>query len=88
MALGTKTGGRQKGSPNKTTAEIRQFYQKLLSSNMELLQSDLDSLEPLQRIKILIELSKFVIPVLKATELNIEGPNNSNIISLGSGIAS
>jgi hypothetical protein len=87
MALGTKTGGRQKGSPNKTTAEIRQFYQKLLSSNMELLQSDLDSLEPLQRVKILIELSKFVIPVLKATDLNIEGPNNSKIISLGIGIA-
>lgn len=87
MALGTKTGGRQKGSPNKTTAEIRQFYQKLLSSNMELLQSDLDSLEPLQRVKILIELSKFVIPVLKATDLNIEGSNTSKIISLGSGIA-
>jgi hypothetical protein len=27
------------------------------------------------------------IPVIKATDLNIEGPNNSNIISLGSGIA-
>lgn len=87
MALGTKTGGRQKGSPNKTTAEIRQFYQKLLSSNIELLQSDLDSLEPLQRVKILIELTKFVIPVVKATDLNIEGPNTSKIISLGSGIA-
>ncbi len=87
MALGTKTGGRQKGSPNKTTAEIRQFYQKLLSSNIELLQSDLDSLEPLQRVRILIELSKFVIPVLKATDLNIEGLKTSNIISLGSGIA-
>lgn len=88
MALGTKTGGRQKGSPNKTTAEIRQFYQKLLSSNMELLQSDLDSLEPLQRVKILIELSKFVIPVIKATDLNTEGPSTSKIISLGNGIAS
>ena len=87
MALGTKTGGRQKGSPNKTTAEIRQFYQKLLSINMELLQSDLDSLEPLQRVKILIELSKFVIPVLKATDLNIEGQNATHLISLGNGIA-
>ena len=72
MAKGTKTGGRTKGTPNKTTSEIRQHYQKLINSNLNLLENDLKSLEPLQRLKMVIELSKFVVPTLKATDLSLK----------------
>lgn len=82
-----KYGGRQKSGAKKTTAEIRNHYQTLISSNLEKLQSDLESLEPLQRLKIVIELSKFVIPQLKATDLLIETEPATNIINLGSGIS-
>lgn len=82
-----KYGGRQKGGANKTTAEIRTHYQTLISSNLEKLQTDLESLEPLQRLKIIIELSKFVIPQLKATDLLIETEPTTNIINLGIGIS-
>lgn len=67
---GQKFGGRAKGTPNKNTAEIRETLQKFISTNIESLQSDFDNLEPQQRIKVFIELSKFVLPTLKATELN------------------
>ena len=64
-----KTGGRAKGTPNKTTAQIRNEFQILISNNIEVLQNDIEALDPLQRIKTLIELSKFVLPTLKAVEV-------------------
>ena len=88
MATGIKTGGRTAGAVNKTTAEIREHYQNLVSNNLEQLDSDLKSLEPLQRLKMIIELSKFVVPTLKATELTTTGTENGFnpiIINLGNG---
>jgi hypothetical protein len=75
MANGIKTGGRTKGTPNKTTAEIREHFQTLISNNLELLDNDLKDLKPIERLKMIIELSKFVIPVLKATDLALTGQN-------------
>lgn len=76
MATGVKTGGRTTGTLNKTTAEIREHYQNLVSNNLEQLDNDLKSLEPLQRLKMIIELSKFVVPTMKATELTTTGTEN------------
>jgi len=72
MAIGVKTGGRTAGALNKTTKEIREHFQNLVSNNLEQLDNDLKSLEPLQRLKVIIELSKFVVPTLKATELTTD----------------
>ena len=69
MAKGVKTGGRTAGTVNKTTIEIREHFQNLVSDSLVQLKEDLNSLEPLQRLKMIIELSKFVVPTLKATEL-------------------
>jgi len=74
-----RIGGRQKGTPNKTTAEIRAKYQSLIESCIDGLKSDLQSLEPKERIKAVIELSKFVIPTMKATELFSEGPQKIKV---------
>ena len=85
---GQKYGGRTAGAVNKTTAEIREHYQNLVSNNLEQLDNDLKSLEPLQRLKMIIELSKFVVPTLKATELTTTGTENGFnpiIINLGTG---
>jgi len=67
---GQKFGGRTKGTPNKNTNEIREYYQLLIDENLEQIKEDLRTLEPKERLKIILELSKFVIPTLKATELN------------------
>jgi len=72
---GKKFGGRQKGTPNKITSEIREKYSILVNSNIERLKEDLNKLDPKDRIKMIMELSKFVIPTLKAREMidNVEG---------------
>ncbi|MDF1517881.1 MAG: hypothetical protein RQ864_05585 [Lutibacter sp.] len=69
MAKGIKTGGRTKGAVNKTTAEIRERFNLLLDNNFNKLQSDIDQLEPKERVKTILELAKFVLPTLKAMEL-------------------
>ena len=85
MAIGTKTGGRTKGTPNRTTSEIREQFQKLINDNLEQLQEDLKVLEPKERIKSIIELSKFVVPTLKATELSTDKEKFESIIRIGYG---
>ena len=88
MAKGVKTGGRTAGAVNKTTAEIREHFQNLVSDNLEQLNEDLKRLEPLQRLKMIIELSKFVVPTMKATELTTGNENGLNpiVINLGTGM--
>lgn len=67
---GQKFGGRTKGIANKNTTEIREQFQKLVNSNLEQLNEDLQALKPLDRLKIIIDLAKFVVPTLKAVEVN------------------
>lgn len=89
MATGTKTGGRTKGTVNKTTAELREKFSLLLDNNFDKLQSDIDLLEPKDRIKTILELAKFVVPTLRAIELSTENENGINpvVINLGNSIS-
>jgi hypothetical protein len=88
MAKGIKTGGRIAGTVNKTTSEIRECFQNIVSDNLEQLNEDLKSLEPLHRLKMIIELSKFIIPTLKATELSTDVENDKSIVlKIGYGIS-
>ena len=75
MAKGIKTGGRAKGAQNKTTAELRGHFNSLLDNNFSKLQNDIDQLDPKDRIKTILELAKFVLPTLKATELTTNKPD-------------
>jgi hypothetical protein len=70
--------GRPKGVGNRTTTEIREHFQNLVSENLGQLSDDLKELEPMQRLKIIIELSKFVVPILKATDLNLNGKEDGD----------
>lgn len=85
--IGVKYGGRKKGSPNKTTLEIRNAFQILIENNLSQLQNDLDYLQPFERLKILIELSKFLLPQIKSVEMVIGTEPAKNIISLGRGVS-
>ena len=68
-----KTGGRQKGSSNKATSKVRDSFTKLLEDNLEQLKEDFKELEPKDRIKLFLDLSKYVVPQLKQTDLTTKG---------------
>ncbi|NYJ26333.1 hypothetical protein [Allomuricauda sp. ARW1Y1] len=58
----------RKGIPNKATEEIRKNYLELVNGNMKTLEDDFKSLKPKERIELTIQLSKFVLPTLKAID--------------------
>ena len=74
--------GRPKGSMNKATQEIRQKYLELIQNNFETLETDLRSLRSAERIKAIIELSKFVLPTLKATEMSLSNETKFQAIEI------
>ena len=74
--------GRPRGSKNKATTEIRDKFQELIQNNYEQLEKDLKSLRASERVKAIIELAKFVLPTLKATEVDLSTSNNFNPITI------
>ena len=63
-----KTGGRKKGTVNKATATIRDKFKEIIEKNLEQIEEDLVMLKPIERLKILAELSKFCVPTLKSVD--------------------
>ena len=69
MAQGIKTGGREKGTPNKLTIAIRETLAEVLQDyTQETLTQDLDSLSPEQRIKAITNLYRLSLPPMKADD--------------------
>lgn len=67
-----KTGGRTKGTPNKTTAEIREAFNELISSKLPELSKWMDEVakdNPEKALEIIIKFSDFIIPKLQRTEI-------------------
>lgn len=73
---GTRQNGRTPGSVNRTTKEVRELFKELLESNFETIEQDLQQLEPKDRINIILQLAKFVVPTLKAIEMNTDSNDN------------
>ena len=63
---------------DEKTDVIREQLQSILTDNLEQLTKDLQELEPKDRIKCLLEISRFVLPTLKSIEskesLTVEQP--------------
>jgi hypothetical protein len=61
---GQKFGGRQKGTPNRFTKELRTLLKDVLYNELETLETRLDELEPKDRIELTIKLMPYVFPKL------------------------
>ena len=59
-----KTGGRQKGTPNKVTASTRDFLNHLIDDNQELIYENFRKLEPYQMMTILAKILPYITPKL------------------------
>ena len=78
MAHGRKTGGRQKGTPNKATAKLRQLVtdsvERYMSTDM---MADLDKVTPAERLKHLHELLKLTVPKPVEVDPEHDRPDNT-----------
>ena len=59
---GKKYGGREKGTPNRLTKELRTILKNVLYNELENIEELLDSLETKERLDMLIKLMPFALP--------------------------
>jgi hypothetical protein len=59
---GKKFGGRQKGTPNRLTKELRTILKNVLYNELDNIEELLDSLEPKERLDLVIKLIPFILP--------------------------
>jgi len=59
---GIKTGGRQAGTPNKVTSELRSVLKEIFFTELEGLPGLLQQLEPKERITLLTAFLPYVLP--------------------------
>ncbi|ULB35173.1 hypothetical protein [Proteiniphilum propionicum] len=60
----------REGVPNKSTNEVRRAFQLLVENNLPKMQKDLDSLEPKDRIKFMLDMAKFILPQLQSISID------------------
>jgi hypothetical protein len=85
---GAKTGGRKKGTPNRTTTEIREAIKNIVEMKLDDIITDLDFLEPHQRVKYFIDLLPYVLPKEKEQQQGnhtVIWEEQKNYINLGNG---
>ena len=71
---GKKHGGRQKGTPNKLTKELRSILKEVVYNELENIEERLDQLEPKQRLELVVKLMPFVFPKMESASHTINEP--------------
>jgi len=69
-----KTGGRQKGTPNKMTKEIRDLLKSIYETELEKVPQYLEELTPKERINFIIKISPFILPRLDSIDMEFGEP--------------
>ena len=65
-----KTGGREKGTPNKVTSDLRLWVNKIIADNQSQFVKDLKELEAKDRINVIEKLMQYVVP--KQQSISVE----------------
>lgn len=77
---GQKTGGRKKGTPNKNTKPLRDWFLSLIDENRAQIEKDLKALEPKERLQWIEKILPYVLPkVVNAVEVEGAAYTRDNI---------
>ncbi len=76
---GRKFGGREKGTPNKLTKELRGVLKNLLHYELENLPHQLEKLQPKERIELIIKLLPYGMPRVEQTSYRVGELNPDNM---------
>ena len=75
---GNKYGGRQKGTPNRMTKELRVLLKDIMYQELEKIQERFSLLEPKQRIELIIKLMPYVLPKVNSISHKTNEPLDWN----------
>ncbi len=68
---GKKYGGREAGTPNRLTKELRAALKNILHQEIELLPDHFNKLEPKDRLELLVKLLPFALPKVEPESYEI-----------------
>lgn len=74
MATGIKTGGRSKGTPNRTTAETKELLKTIIGKELTKLGGMLAKLEPMERVNAISKLLPYILPKQQETSIELKQP--------------
>lgn len=84
MAKGFKTGGRMKGTPNKTTKDLNEYFDSIDFHIPEEIIKVLPNLSDSKKVETLLCLMEFIYPKRKSAEIKNE---NFNVLSFTEAIS-
>ena len=71
---GNKYGGREKGTPNRITKELRSLLKDVMYDEIGALQERLDALNPKERVELLIKLMPYALPKVTSVSYTANEP--------------
>ncbi|MDB4240442.1 hypothetical protein N9826_06090 [Flavobacteriaceae bacterium] len=75
---GKKYGGRQKGTSNRMTKELRVLLKDIIYQELEEVQERFSLLEPRQRIELIIKLMPYILPKVNSISHTTNEPLDWN----------
>jgi hypothetical protein len=73
---GKKHGGRQKGTPNRSTSETKELLQNVLNKQLDKLEVTLNKLKPSERVNALSKLLPYILPKQQDIVIEVAPPIN------------
>ena len=79
-----KTGGRQKGSPNKITKAVKECITNMLTeyTNSKTFFEDFATLEPKERLMIAEKLMNYIVPKMQSVAVEDNNKNKNSTVDL------
>jgi hypothetical protein len=79
---GLKTGGRTKGTPNRTTKELKELIHNIVEVQLDTIEEDLQDLDPKDRLNILLRLVEYVLPKQREQKIDFSNLSDAEIDKL------
>ena len=74
-----KTGGRKKGVPNKTTAELKALVHELVSENIDTFRKNFNSLDDGTKFVVVLKLLPYVLPKQSENKISLDEETTKSI---------
>ena len=77
-----KTGGRQKGTLNKATANLKATIQGIVERQFETLEDDLEQMDGKDKVNAVLKLIEYILPKQREQKINFSDMSDSEIDEL------
>lgn len=82
MAVGKKYGGREAGTPNKTTYIVREAFKELVEGEIDNLHVRLGRLSDKEYFNVILKMAEFFTPKYQSVSVNVENSKSDLMVSL------